>query len=132
MDLKTLSIIMFQDKRHWNEVTDADKESLFFIFNRYMAKGYPKQAQMFNTKGVDKMTAMDVWFQFLRSQVRTPKWFWPGPTKKKDPGIKGWQVLQEFDTSIRTEDIYILAELFPKELKEEIKRLELIKTEQEK
>ncbi len=130
MDFKTLSIVMFQNKRDWNQVTNKDKEDIFFIFNRYMSKSYPKQSQQFNMKGIDRATAMDIWFQFLRSQVRTPEWFWKGPQKKKEPDVKGWQVVQEFDQSVRTEDIYILAELFPKELKAEIKRLEEIKKEQ--
>lgn len=129
MDFKTLTTIIFQNKKDWNMLTNSDKESLFFIFNRYMSKMYPKQAQAFNTKGIDKITAMDIWFQFLRSQVRIPQWFWKGPTKKKDPDLKGWQILQEFNTELSINDIYLLIELFNKETKEEIKRLELIKEE---
>lgn len=111
-------------------VTDKDKDGIFFIFNRYMSKMYPKQAQAFNIKGIDKATAIDIWFQFLRSQIRVPNWFWKGPTKKKDPDVKNWQILQEFNTELSINDIYLLVELFNKETKEEIKRLELIKEEQ--
>ena len=130
MDFKTFSTIIFQNKRDWSMVTDKDKDSIFFIFNRYMAKMYPKQSQAFNIKGIDKSTAIDIWYQFLRSQIRVPIWFWKGPTKKKDPDIKGWQILQEFNTELSINDIYLLVELYKKEVKEEITRLELIKEEQ--
>lgn len=112
-------------------MTDKDKETIFFIFNRYMAKNYPKQAQAFNYQGIDKATAMDIWFQFLRNQVRIPQWFWKGPTKKKEPSVKGWQIIQEFCQTLRVEDIYIACELFPTDVKKEIERLETIKKEQE-
>jgi hypothetical protein len=90
MDFKSLVDIYFYKKKDWSSVTNQDKESLFFIFNRYMAKKYPKQAQFFNDKSIDKATAMDVWFMFLKSEVRVPIWFWKGPTKRKDPQVKDW------------------------------------------
>jgi hypothetical protein len=31
MDFKTLSIIIFQNKREWNTIQDKDKEFLFLI-----------------------------------------------------------------------------------------------------
>jgi hypothetical protein len=132
MDFKTLSIIIFQNKREWSTIQNKDKEFIFFIFNRYMAKNYPKQANSFNIKGIDKITAMDVWFQFLRNQVRTPQWFWKGSTKKKEPTIKGWQIIQDFNKDLSINDIYLLSELFPKDIKTEIARLEEILKEQEK
>lgn len=131
MDFKTLTNIMFFNKRDWRTVSNEDKESLFFIFNRYMSKQYPKQAQLFNTKEIDKATCMDIWFTFLKKEFKVPFWFWKGATKKKSPEIKGWEIIQEFDNQLRIEDIYTLCQLFPKEVKEEIKRLESIKKEQE-
>lgn len=132
MDFKTLTTIIFTDKRKWSEVTDKDKETVFFIFNRYMAKKYPKQAQFFNEKGLDLSVSMDIWFNFLKKEVRTPFWFWPGPTKRKDPAIKDWKLLMEFDPDLTQNDIYLICEMFPKECKEEIKRIQLIKEELEK
>lgn len=130
MDFKTLSNIMFFSKKDWRGVTNEDKESLFFIFNRYMAKQYPKQAELFNIKEIDKATCMDIWFNFLKKEFKVPFWFWKGPTKKKSPDIKGWEILQEFDSFLKQEDILMLCKLFPKEVKDEIKRLETIKKEQ--
>lgn len=128
MDFKGLVNIFFFSKKDWNQVTDTDKESLFFIFNRYMAKKYPKKAQFFNKKNVDKATAMDIWFLQMKKEARVPAWFWPGPTKRKDPVIKDWQLIQEF-WKLGLNDIYVLCEMFPDETKAEIKRIQLIKEE---
>lgn len=130
MDFKTLTNIIFFSKKDWRIITNEEKESLFFIFNRFMSKQYPKQAQLFNVKNIDKATCMDIWFNFLKKEFKVPFWFWKGPTKKKSPDIKGWEIIQEFNNQIRTEDIFTLCKLFPKEVKEEIKRLEEIVKEQ--
>jgi len=128
MDFKGLVNIFFFSKKDWNQVTDADKESLFFIFNRYMAKKYPKKSQFFNKKNVDKATAMDIWFIQMKKETRIPSWFWPGPTKRKDPGIKDWQLIQEF-WKLGLNDIYVLCDMFPDETKAEIKRIQSINEE---
>jgi len=129
MDFKTIVNIIFQSKHDWVKVTDADKESMFFIVNRYLSKKYPKQAQAFNKKNVDKATAMDIWFMFLKKETRTPFWFWQGSTKRKDPPIKEWQVIQDF-WKMNINDIYTLCEFFPDDVKSEIKRIKLINAEQ--
>jgi hypothetical protein len=74
---------------------------------------------------------MDIWFMFMKRETRTPFWFWKGPTKKKDPEIKGWQSVMEFN-DMNMQDIYTLCEMFPDDVKEEVKRIELIKKETEK
>jgi hypothetical protein len=128
MDFKKLVDTFYTAKQDWSLIKDEDKESLFFIFNRYMAKKYPKKAQFFNKRNVDKATAMDVWFMDMKNEKRTPFWFWPGPTKKKDPPIKDWQVIQEF-WKLSVNDIYVLCDMFPAETKLEIKRLQNINEE---
>ncbi len=128
MDFKTITTTIFQDKKNWDKIEDSDKESLFFIFNRFMSKKYPKQAQYFNDRNIDKATSFDIWFQYLKKEVRIPYWFWKGPTKKKDPEIKDWQVVRDF-YEMDIKDVYLLCELFPTEFKEEIKRINLINKE---
>lgn len=128
MDFKTIVDTIFINKRNWKNITNDEKNSLFFIFNRYMSKKYPKQAQYFNEKSIDKATAMDVWFEFLKKEGRVPFWFWKGPTKKKDPDIKDWQVVRDF-YEMNIKDIYLLCELCPDDLKLEIKRIKLINAE---
>lgn len=131
MDFKTITTYMFQNKRNWDELTNEDKETFFFIFNRYMAKKYPKQCQFFNDKNIDKATSMDIWFEFLRKETRIPFWFWKGATKRKEPEIKNWQLIRDF-YQLDMKDIHTLCEMFDEDVKEEIKRLELIKKEEEK
>lgn len=128
MDFKTITDIMFVKKKNWGTLTNADKESMFFIFNRFMGKKYPKQSQYFNDKAIDKATAMDIWFMFLKNEIRTPQWFWKGPTKRIDPPIKDWKVVQDF-YEMNLEDIYFMCEIFPDEFKEEIKRINKINLE---
>jgi len=128
MDFKNITDIIFSKKTLWNTVTDEDKESLFFIFNRFMSKKYPIQANSFNHKFIDKALAMDIWFLFLRNETRVPFWFWKGATKKKDPSIKGWQEIRNFH-ELSVNDIHTLCEMYPKDVKEEIKRIELINKE---
>lgn len=131
MDFKTIVDTIFRDKKNWESVSDEDKESLFFIFNRYMAKKMPRQAQFFNKRDLDKATAMDIWFMQLSKERSTPFWFWKGPTKRKNPVIKEWQVIQDF-WKMNLNDIYILCDLFPEDVKTEIKRIKLINEEQYK
>ena len=122
---------MFVKKGSWNSISAEDKDSMFFIFNRYMSKKYPVQAQYFNDKSIDKAMAMDVWFMFLKSEVRVPHWFWKGPTKRKAPPIKDWKLVQDF-YEFNLEDIYFMCEIFPTEFKEEIKRIKKINEELKK
>jgi hypothetical protein len=90
-----------------------------------MSKQYPKQANFFNNKNIDKATSMDIWFNFLSNQVRTPYWFWSGPTKKTAPKIKDWKYIQEY-YQCSIEDIYYWCEMFPADVKSEIKRIKKI------
>ena len=126
MDFKSIVNIIFYSKHEWSQVSDADKQANFFIVNRYLAKKYPKQAQAVNRKDIDKATAMDVWFMFLKKEARVPFWFWPGSTKRKDPPIKDWQIIQDF-WKMNINDIYTLCEMFPDDVKAEIKRITIDK-----
>lgn len=128
MDFKSIVNILFYNKKDWHIVSDIDKENLYFIINRYLAKKYPKKAQFFNKKNIDKATAMDIWFFQLKNENKVPYWFWSGPTKRKEPNIKDWKVIQEF-WDISLENIYALCDMFPDEVKAEIKRINLINEE---
>ncbi len=71
---------MFKNK--WNEMDDELKEKFFFIVNRMLAKKYPTKAQYFNIKNIDKISAMDIWFNFMKNEPY-PSWFWSkSPTKE--------------------------------------------------
>ena len=49
----------------YKDITKDDKESMFFIVNRYLSKIYPEKASKFNDKNIDKSLALDMWFIFI-------------------------------------------------------------------
>lgn len=61
--------------RGWSDISNDDKEKNFFIFNRYFAKKYPEKSQLLNTKNIDKVMAMELWYHFIQNEPY-PKWFW--------------------------------------------------------
>jgi hypothetical protein len=133
MDLKTFVNALFVNKRAWAQISDKEKESYFFIFNRYMAKRHPLSAQKFNRKGVDKASAMDVWFETFKRDIRVPAWFWAGgkQLRKKTPAEAHAAVLGPWH-GMRPEDALLLAELFPEDAKQEAARIERVQAEKDK
>ena len=74
-DLKLVGNAMFYKKGDWVNVPDEEKESCFFIFNRYFAKKYPEKSQLLNLKTINKVTAMNLWYEFMLDKPY-PNWFW--------------------------------------------------------
>ena len=123
---------IFKFKNDWiytndkKKVNDEDKEKFFFIFNRYFSKKYPQKAQLLNLKTIDKATAMDLWFHFMKTQPY-PDWFWSkSPKQEKDMPEKEYkQLLRHF--SIKESDLDYLIDRCPDFIKEEqayLKKLE--------
>ena len=123
---------MFKFKNNWiynkdkHKVNDEDKEKFFFIFNRYFSKKYPQKAQLLNLKTIDKATAMDLWFHFMKTQPY-PDWFWSkSPKKEKEMPEKEYkQLLRHF--KIKDSDLDYLIDRYPDFIKEEqayLKKLE--------
>lgn len=77
-DLKHITDFIFKNKNEYNKLSDEDKEKFFFIINRKFARQYPYHAQVFNKEGIDKSTAMDIWYYFFikKRVINTPKWYW--------------------------------------------------------
>ena len=73
---------IFTKKSEWKNITDEDKEKFFFVFNRYFAKKYPEKAQLLNLKNIDKVSAFDLWYQFMLDKPY-PKWFWSKSEKSE-------------------------------------------------
>ena len=48
-------------KTEWQNVSRIDKERYFFMVNRFMSIGLPKQASMFNIKHIPKEHVLDYW-----------------------------------------------------------------------
>lgn len=83
-DLSTLVKSIFKDKRNYSDIEDKDKASLLFVFNRYVARNYPDNANFFNKRGMDGATAMDIWFDYFRDSLYMPGWFYPPRVAKKE------------------------------------------------
>ncbi len=74
-NLKLVADAIFTNKVNWCDIPDEEKESCFFVFNRYFAKKYPEKSQLLNLKTIDKITAMNLWFNFMKGKPY-PNWFW--------------------------------------------------------
>lgn len=133
MDFKTIVTTLFANKRDWPKVTDEDKRKFFFIFNRYMAKRHPLSAQKFNRKSTDLASAMDIWFETFKRDIRVPAWFWAGgkQLRKKTAAEAQAEALVQWH-QMRPADALLLAELFPEEAKQEAARIEKIQAEKAK
>lgn len=131
--LKTITDAIFINRRSYKDLTDKDKTTFFFIFNRYMAKKFPLQAQALNGKEIDKASAMDIWYLNFKNQLNIPGWFW---------GKKKAEVKSDYDkkditrfliyNELRMEDFEMLNLMYPDELKEEVKRLKKLEDTLEK
>ena len=82
-ELVRVSEALFKNKSKWSSLSDADKELAFFIFNRYFSKTYPEKSYLLNSKSVDKKSAMDAWFHFMKSE-KYPYNFWKKSTTVKE------------------------------------------------
>jgi hypothetical protein len=119
-DLKLVGNAMFYKKSDWVNVPDEEKESCFFIFNRYFAKKFPEKAQLLNLKSIDKITAMNLWYQFMLKQPY-PNWFWSKSEKgeKSEISEKDYKLLLQ-KLKIKDIDLDYLIEHHIDFIKEEL------------
>lgn len=112
---------LFTNKKDWSKITDEDKEKYFFIFNRYFAKKYVKEAQLLNLKNIDKVLAFDTWYYFMLDKPY-PKWFWSKSEKgdKSEINDKDYKLLLQ-KLNIKSLDLDYLIEHHIEFIKEEIK-----------
>lgn len=114
-----ISKALFQNKDNWKYVKDEQKESFFFIFNRYFAKKYPHLSQLLNDKTINKPLALDLWFIYMKDKPY-PNWFW-GKTKSA-PKSKEEELKQEFKEfcHYKDEEFEFLERNYKEQLEEEI------------
>lgn len=120
-NLLEVSTIMFKDKKEWHKVTDEEKSTYFFIFNRYFSKKYPHLSQCLNSKEQDKVLGMNLIYQFMLNQPY-PKWFWSKSDKKIGKNLltekQELKLLEIWD--IKKEDLEFIIKFYPEEFKEEL------------
>lgn len=121
---------LLKDRHKYKAIPVKSKEDNFFIINRFLAKKFPEQAQMFNKKSIDKSLALDLWFLFLRHQKRTEiyRWFWSKvPSNKNKKFSDGDIKLLMNRLEIRKEDFSILEMYHLDLLEEELKYFKELK-----
>lgn len=111
----------------WNKVTDIDKTECFFIFNRFFSKKYTSQSIILNNKNIDKVMAMDIWYEFMKTQPY-PSWFWSKSEKSEKEKVtnKEFLILKK-RFNLKDDDIKYLIDKYFDIIKEEldfIKKLE--------
>jgi hypothetical protein len=70
-------------KTEWKKVSRYDKDRNFFMINRFISIGLPKQASMFNSKYIPKEHVLDYWNRTLSRLYSTiPSWIFTKGQKK--------------------------------------------------
>lgn len=131
-DLRLVSKAMFY-KKDWDKISDEEKESCFFIFNRYFSKKYPKKAQILNSKKIDKVSAMNLWYHFMKDKPY-PSWFWSKSETNKEKSKlskKDYDILIE-KLNIKKSDLDYLIDNNFEFIKNELKHYKNIEKEKNK
>ena len=131
-NILAVSNCIFKSPKDWIWVTDELKKKYFFIFNRYMSKKYPLQAQFLNDKLIDEVAGMNLIYAFL-SKKGYPKWFWSKSEKKDKEKILFSEkelvsLQQKFE--LTDAELEILIMYHSDEVKDELKYLKSLNEEQ--
>lgn len=120
-NLKLVADAIFTNKVKWEDVPDEEKETTFFVFNRYFAKKYPHLSQLLNLKTIDKLTAMDLWYYYFRNKPY-PQWLWSKSEKseKSDISETDFKLLQQ-KLKLKDIDLQYLIDNHLDVIKEELK-----------
>jgi hypothetical protein len=111
---------MFKNRKEWVNITDEEKTTYLFIFNRYLSKIYIGKGLLLNSKQSNKPFCMDLWFHFMKNEPY-PKTFWSKSEKEKSLYTDKEVVTLMTKLDIKREDLDILLEYYPDFIKEELK-----------
>jgi hypothetical protein len=127
--IKTVDAI-FKTKSEYKNIPDEDKEYNFFIINRKFASKYIKQAKFLNSKNIDKVMAMDLWFLFFKNQNVIPGWYWQSKSNKKEEKVKvkkisnsDLKMILDNNENLTQNDLEFLIKYYPTDVQNEIKKL---------
>jgi len=120
---------IFKNKDNYKKLEDQDKDDNFFIINRKFSLKFPLHANLFNKEGIDKSSALDVWFEFFRKNKGVPGWYWAKNPKEKEkriiPNADRKLIIQYCEISEKDADFLINNYL--DEVKDEIKTIKRFK-----
>jgi len=83
-DFKEVVDCIFVNKHKYENLSDKDKEDAFYIINKKFSLGFPNIAASLNNKNIDKVVAVDIWFNHFRNVYSIPGWYWIKSPFKKD------------------------------------------------
>ncbi len=120
-NILSVSKAMFQNRDDWKLVTSDMKNKYFFIFNRYLSKKFPIEAQLINDKLIDKSIGLNLWYHFMYDKPY-PKWFWSKSKKTEDKfSDKEFVLLMDKLNLNKKEDLEYLINYFSEIIEDELK-----------
>jgi len=119
-NLLAVANAMFKNRNNWIFVSTKQKEKWFFIINRNFSKKYTQKAQLLNLKTIDKATAMDLWFHFMKTQPFPKFFFSKSDTKDKSVLTKKEYKMLLVSLKIKPDDLDYLIEKHFDFIKEEL------------
>jgi hypothetical protein len=125
-ELIDITNIILLKKGDWSKITNEEKEKNFFIINRYLSKKYLLQAQLLNTKGMDKVLGMNLWFHFMKTKPY-PKSFWSKSNLEKSLIAKKDYNMLLSELNIKPDDLNYLIDKNIDFIKEELLYLNKLK-----
>jgi len=119
-----ISKVMFTNRNNWKHVTDEQKETFFFIFNRYFSKKYANLSQLLNDKEIDKTIGMDLWFYYMANKPY-PQWFWSKTKKSLTSDNEQEKMFDELKMThnLKDQELKFIQDNYPDEIKEELNYL---------
>ena len=119
-----ISKVMFTNRNNWEHITDEQKESFFFIFNRYFSRRNPELSQLINDKSIDKTIGMDLWFYFMVNKPY-PQWFWSKSKKSSTSDNEQEKMFDELKMihNLKDQELKFIQDNYPDEIKEELNYL---------
>ena len=133
VDWEALANIIFKEKEKYSFVSDDEKYDAFFKLNRKFAFKFLKQAQFFNNKKVDRVSAIDIWYCLLLKNIGIPAWYWKtNVSKEKKHNFKPLDLKNiKARYGLTDGDINFLIKYKSDNLKEEISRIKKFKKEKD-
>jgi hypothetical protein len=123
-DFKYIVNCIFINKNKYKEITSKEKESSFFIINRKFSIKYPKIANFFNNKNIDKSLSIDKWFDFFKNYNNIPFWYWSNKKSKTKINLKQSDLnLLKERLNISEHDINFLYKYYNKDIVSYLKKI---------